>query len=263
MIDFSTTQTVKVSLSFLLTVGQCLGYFPTFPTHFKWKSWKVYHVIFITTSVALCNLITFIWALKQLEKELSFAKFESIFQCVAITTNSVLLLRLATKWPDLMKEWNRNDKIMNKIYGHPKYLKLLITIVTIFFLVLSTGKDLGLKRKTIDQFELAVVYFLQKLLCLHGEDQDQEPLSIKLYYDNCFNRISSMVPYHPLVAIFVTIVHFEAYLLHSFTDVFLIALSAILAFRFHQIAARLKQNQRQQFGMVRHNSKLAPSTIKL
>ena len=140
MIDFSTTQTVRVSLKFVLSVGQYLGYFPVFYTRFVWKSWKVLFNLVVLSCTMVFHIITITWIIKQIRTPVSYQKIESLALSVFYAYSAFLQFHFATKWPKIMKEWWQIDKAMNKVYGHPKHLKSLITIMATLFLLLNIGK---------------------------------------------------------------------------------------------------------------------------
>jgi hypothetical protein len=56
-------------------------------------------------------------------------------------TSLVLYVKLAKKWPKLVKVWSEVDRKMNQVYGYPKNLDQRIAVATCAIFVAAIGKS--------------------------------------------------------------------------------------------------------------------------
>ncbi|KAF2896731.1 hypothetical protein ILUMI_09438, partial [Ignelater luminosus] len=129
------------NIEWVLFVAQCFAQMPvmgiTEPDarylKFTWKSWRVlYCVLNILGSGFLCVFYVYLAAVHGSD----IYKASDIIFNLSTTTVTVLFLRLAMEWPELMRKWSAVESSMHK-YGWPKYLHTRITIMSITVLGLA------------------------------------------------------------------------------------------------------------------------------
>ncbi|KAF5285776.1 hypothetical protein FQR65_LT13055 [Abscondita terminalis] len=188
---------------------------------FRWKSWRVMYSILLTLSLFL-PMYACLYDVATHEPSIDR------ITAVAFFANSIcvhcIFLKLAMRWPELMKKWQNVEKAM-KAYGYPKNLNFQINSLTVTILGLAVVEHV-----------LSVINHLLEADELKTNGQDIFEYFFAII---AFPQVYALAEYSLWSGFFLQIITFISTFSWNYIDLFVMLMSVGLAARFRQVADRI------------------------
>ncbi|XP_075236776.1 gustatory receptor for sugar taste 64f-like [Lycorma delicatula] len=223
---------LHVTLRPLLILAQCFALLPVHgvrapnskSVRFYWLSGRVFYTF---ASFVGSATIVALSILRTVNTGISFLSTVDFVFFGSSTIVTILFLKLALEWPNLLQEWERSEKYLISSYGSlyylPKKIKLMTTVVMSLALIEHTSATI----KNIANALPCVDY------------QYNENL-VETYYQSSFKQVFSVTNFAFWKSIPVSFINLIATCGWNFMDLFIMIMSVAISSRFNQINNRLE-----------------------
>ncbi|XP_017070741.1 gustatory receptor for sugar taste 64a [Drosophila eugracilis] len=153
------------------------------------------------------------------------------FGCVL--TGYVVFIRLAKKWPVLIRYWTRTEMVFTKPpYEIPKWnLSRRVQLAALAIIGLSMGEH------ALYQLSAVLSYTRRIQMCANITTV----ASFDNYMQRNYDYVFQLLPYSPVIAALVLLINGACTFVWNYMDLFIMMISKGLSYRFEQITARIRK----------------------
>ncbi|XP_017059518.1 gustatory receptor for sugar taste 64a [Drosophila ficusphila] len=150
----------------------------------------------------------------------------------------VVFIRLAKKWPALIRYWTRTEMVFTKTpYEIPKRnLSRRVQLAAFAIIGLSLGEH------ALYQVSVILSYQRRINLCTNITT----PASFDDYIQRNYDYVFQLLPYSPFIGAFILLINGVCTFVWNYMDLFIMMISKGLSYRFEQITARIRKLEHEE-----------------